>query len=160
MKFNIKKIILYGFITVYVLFFVKFCVLPAIPSRLYFALDEAWGDTPIDSTLYINFAEITPFEWDTMYYYTPVFPRDSIYEIHKKDLGFTTSSIVEGRLVFTKQGRVVYAMEPDCYVEETSRTLYFTLDSVNWVKSREDACFVLSRVGKPFMLASLPSIND
>ena len=88
MKFNIKKIILYGFITVYVLFFVKFCVLPAIPSRLYFALDEAWGDTPIDSTLYINFAEITPFEWDTMYYYTPVFPRDSIYEIHKKDLGY------------------------------------------------------------------------
>ena len=47
MKINIKKPLLYGSIAVYVLFFLKFCVLPAIPSRLYFALGEAWGDTPL-----------------------------------------------------------------------------------------------------------------
>ena len=46
MKINIKKTLLYGSIAVYVLFFLKFCVLPAIPSRLYFALDEAWGAPP------------------------------------------------------------------------------------------------------------------
>ena len=78
MKINIKKTLLYGSITVYVLFFFKFCVLPAIPSRLYFALDEAWGDTPIDSALYVNLAHITPFEWDTMYNYERLYLSDSL----------------------------------------------------------------------------------
>ena len=59
MKINIKKPLLYGSIAVYVLLFLKFCVLPAIPSRLYFALDEAWGAPPIDSALYVNLAHNT-----------------------------------------------------------------------------------------------------
>ena len=151
MKLNIRKILLYGSIAVYVLFFVKFCVLPAIPSRLYFALDEAWGDTPIDSTLYINFAEITPFEWDTMYYYERHYPSDSINERHNKRLGFSYSEKCF-KLVFTKQGKVVYNVEEEFVAIDEYPGYEFTLDSLNWQVSKDEAAFRVSRDKIPFYI--------
>ncbi len=155
MNFNIKRFLLYGFIAVYVLFFVKYCVQPLVPSRLYFELDKAWGETSVDSCLYVNLPEVTSFDWDTMYYYERNFPVDSINKRHKENLGFMASTFNEGRLVFVKCGSVVYATELDVYVEETSRTLLFAADSVNWIMSREEACFKLCRLGSPFLLANI-----
>lgn len=160
MKSKIKKFVLYGSIAAYVLFFVKFCVLPFFPSRLYLDLDRFWGDTPVDAVLHINLADVTSFEWDTMYHYMSDYPLDSIYKFHGKDLGFTESRISEGRLVFTKHGEVTYSVELDCYVEENSRTLFFTPDSLNWVKSCDDSYFELRRAGSPFMLQPLSPLQQ
>lgn len=92
------------------LFFVKFCVLPAIPSRLYFALDEAWGDTPIDSVLYINLAHITPFEWDTLYHYRS-YPPSDIDEVNEAHfLGLHKGC----NLVFKQDGEIVCEDEYYC----------------------------------------------
>lgn len=157
---NIKKFFLYGFIALYVLFFIKFCAFPLVPSRLYVDLCRYWEKNAADSVLSVNLADVTSFEWDSMYYYNPLFPRDSIYKIHNKDFGFTKSRDVEGRLVFTGRGRVVYAVELGAYVEESSRTLFFTLDSLNWERSCQDANFELRRVGNPFVLKPVFSLSQ
>ena len=151
MKINIKKTLLYGSITVYVLFFFKFCVLPAIPSRLYFALDEAWGDTPIDSALYVNLAHITPFEWDTMYYYERLYPSDSINEKHNKDFGFSDAGKCF-RLVFTKQNEVVYSVEQEPVAIDEYPGYEFTHHSVNWQVGKDDAVFRVTRDYLPFYI--------
>lgn len=71
------------------------------------SLNNISGDALID-----DLSEFTPFEWDTLYSFTPYTSTDEIYEVigYKWDKIDTTVSENMNQIVFVKDGKVV------CYI--------------------------------------------
>ena len=97
----------------------------------------------------VNLSELTPFEWDKLYSFTPYTPRESIYETVGYKWDSISETVSEGmnQLVFMKDEKVV------CYVygHPQSNGYYMSFntlkdgDIVTTLYAKDDLSFSVSK---------------
>ncbi|MCC3357049.1 hypothetical protein [Bacillus sp. REN16] len=100
----------------------------------------------------IELTDVTPFEWDTIYSFSPYTPKEQIYEIvgYKWDRISETMSEGMNQIVFLKDGKVV------CYVYGYPTTIGYSIsyfgetlaESATVLKVSDDLTFQVQREGE------------
>ncbi|GAE27796.1 hypothetical protein JCM9140_3955 [Halalkalibacter wakoensis JCM 9140] len=79
----------------------------------------------------IDLLEVTPFEWDLVYSFTPYTPKEKIYEIVGYEWAKISETVSEGmnQIVFIKDEKVVCYLYG--YPESNGYGLYFSGESIS-----------------------------
>lgn len=99
---------------------------------------------------YIDFSSLMWFEWDTMCFYSGA---NSLEDI-EKDLGFTYSEWgdVGDRVIFLKNGKIVYQKEWFPRVDQPLRGAVFIIELKKFKLPKSDAKFKIRKDGQAFYL--------
>lgn len=102
-----------------------------------------------EDTAFVNLSDITPFEWDTVYTFSPYMPKDFIYSTVGYKWDHISAGVSENmdQIVFLKDGKVV------CHLYGYPSNNRYSIqivgnaykNGVNILKSDDDLNFLVNR---------------
>lgn len=115
-------------------------------------VSNKWQDCNDKSNCKINFANAMGFDWDIMYYFSGKYSLEEI----NKDLGFDFKEFTEigDRVIFLKNGNVVYHKEWFYDVDEQTKGIVFLTDLTKFKLKKAEAVFQIKKEGSIFYLTS------